>query len=113
AEVSIGELFTAGIGPGLFIGIVLMVFAVLYARRMGFGEFDRDGQLPVLEASRRAFWALFMPFIILGGIYGGIFTPTEASAVAVLYALIVGVFIYREIRPSDLIVVLKKSVRAS
>jgi len=113
AEVSIGELFTAGIGPGLLIVIVLMVFTVVYARYLGYGEHDREGQLPVLEAGRRAFWALLMPFIILGGIYGGIFTPTEASAVAVLYALIVGLFIYRETRPSDLIAVFKKSVRGS
>jgi len=113
AEVSIGELFTAGFGPGLFIGITLMTFAVLYSRYKGYGMNDRQGRMPVLAASKRAFWALLMPAIILGGIYGGIFTPTEASVIAVFYALIVGVFVYRETGLSDLKAVLKKSVRSS
>lgn len=113
AEVSIGELFIAGFGPGLLIGGALMLFAYLYCRWKGWGKNDGDGRLPVGRATLQAGWALAMPVIILGGIYGGIFTPTEASAVAVFYALVVGLFIYREIQLPDLYSILKKSVISS
>jgi tripartite ATP-independent transporter DctM subunit len=110
AEVSIGELFIAGFGPGLFIGLALMLFVHLYCRWKGWGKNDGDGRLKFGAATS---WALLMPVIILGGIYGGIFTPTEASAVAVFYALIVGMVIYREIKIDDLYVILRKSVLSS
>ena len=113
AEVSIGELFIAGFGPGLLIGIVLMLFVVVYARWKGYGKKDHEGRLPFLVATRRAALALLMPVIILGGIYGGVFTPTEASVVAVFYALVVGVGVYRETKIADLPRVLQKSVIAS
>ena len=113
AEVSIGELFIAGFGPGLLIGGALMVFVIVYARIKGYGKDDREGRLPFLVATRKAALALLMPVIILGGIYGGVFTPTEASVVAVFYALVVGVGVYRETRISDLPRVLKKSVVSS
>ncbi len=113
AEVSIGELFIAGFGPGLFIGLALMLFVHLYCRWKGWGKNDGDGRLPFGKAAWQAGWALLMPVIILGGIYGGIFTPTEASAVAVFYALIVGMVIYREIKVPDLMVILRKSVLSS
>jgi tripartite ATP-independent transporter DctM subunit len=113
AEVSIGELFISGFGPGLLIGVALMVYVIVYARIKGYGKGDKEGKLPFLLATRKAILALFMPVIILGGIYGGVFTPTEASVVAVFYAFIVGVFVYRETRFSDLPRVLKKSVISS
>ena len=113
AEVSIGELFIAGFGPGLLIGLALMLFVHLYCRWKGWGKNDGDGRLSFGKATWQAGWALLMPVIILGGIYGGIFTPTEASAVAVFYALIVGVVIYREIKPGDLFIILRKSVLSS
>ena len=113
AEVSIGELFVAGIGPGIFISLSLMVFVYVYCRIKGWGKNDGDGRLGFFKASWQAGWALLMPVIILGGIYGGIFTPTEAAAVAVFYALVVGVVIYREISLASLIVVLRKSVLSS
>jgi C4-dicarboxylate transporter, DctM subunit len=113
AEVSIGELFIAGFGPGLFIGLALMLFVHLYCRWKGWGKNDGDGRLKFGAAAWQASWALLMPVIILGGIYGGIFTPTEASAVAVFYALIVGMVIYREIKLPDLMVILRKSVMSS
>ncbi|MEY3216325.1 MAG: Sialic acid transporter permease protein SiaT, partial [Pseudomonadota bacterium] len=97
AELSIGELFVAGVGPGLLIGFALMVFVWLYSKYKGWGKNDGDGRLSVGKATWQASWALLMPVIVLGGIYGGIFTPTEASAVAVLYSFIVGTVIYREI----------------
>ena len=113
AEVSIGELFIAGIGPGIFISVSLMVFVYVYCRIKGWGKNDGDGKLGFFKASWQAGWALLMPVIILGGIYGGIFTPTEAAAVAVFYALVVGVVIYREISLASLVVVLRKSVLSS
>jgi C4-dicarboxylate transporter, DctM subunit len=113
AEVSIGEMFIAGIGPGLFIGLSLMLFVWVYCRIKGWGKRDGDDRLSIGRATLKAAWALLMPVIILGGIYGGIFTPTEASAVAVFYALMVGMVIYREIKPSDLLNILRKSAISS
>ena len=113
AEVSIGELFIAGFGPGLLIGGALMLFVWLWCKRKGWGHHDGEGRLSFGRAALQAGWALLMPVIILGGIYGGIFTPTEASAVAVFYALVVGLLIYREIRIADLYPIFKKSVISS
>lgn len=113
AEVSIGELFIAGFGPGLLIGAALMLFVWIWCKWKGWGKNDGDGRLPFGRATLQAGWALLMPVIILGGIYGGIFTPTEASAVAVFYALVVGMVIYREIGVRDLYAILRKSVISS
>ena len=113
AEVSVGELFIAGIGPGILIGLGLMAFIWVYCRIKGWGKNDGEGRQSVGKATMKASWALLMPVIILGGIYGGVFTPTEASAVAVFYSLIVGLLIYREIKLPDLLVILRKSVLSS
>src|SRR5690606_33275616 len=113
AEVSIGELFIAGFGPGLLISGALMLFVWVYCKYKGWGKHDGEGRMPFGRALLQAGWALLMPVIILGGIYGGVFTPTEASAVAVFYALVVGMVVYREIRPRDLYAVLKKSAISS
>ena len=113
AEVSIGELFIAGVGPGILIGLTLMLFVHIYCRIKGWGKHDGDGRLSVGTASLKAGWALLMPVIILGGIYGGIFTPTEASVVAVFYALFVGIVMHRELSFRDIIEALKKSVISS
>lgn len=113
AEVSIGELFIAGFGPGLLIGGALMLFVWIWCKFKGWGKHDGEGRLPLVRAFLQAGWALLMPVIILGGIYGGVFTPTEASAVAVFYALVVGVFVYREIGVRDLYAILRKSVISS
>ena len=161
AEQSIGELFIAGFGPGLLIGLALMLWVFITCKRKGWGKSDGEGRLALGVAARdvafvigflasvavaglvvdhpalrllvplayvaiflltpglraiavgHAALALLMPVIILGGIYGGIFTPTEASVVAVFYALFVGVLVYRETRLSDLANVLRKSVISS
>jgi C4-dicarboxylate transporter, DctM subunit len=113
AEVSIGELFIAGFGPGFLIGGALMLFVWIWCKYKGWGKNDGDGRLSFGKATWQAGWALLMPVIILGGIYGGVFTPTEASAVAVFYALFVGTVVYREIKPSNLFAILKKSVVSS
>jgi tripartite ATP-independent transporter DctM subunit len=109
AEVSIGELFVAGIGPGILITGALMLYIIVWARLTGSGKRDGEGRLGILVASRKAFWALMMPVIILGGIYGGVFTPTEASAVAVVYALFVGVFVYKGLKWRQVPRVLRQS----
>ncbi len=113
AEVSIGELFIAGFGPGLLISGALMLFVWGYCKYKGWGKNDGDGRMPFGRALWQAGWALLMPVIILGGIYGGVFTPTEASAVAVFYALVVGMLVYREIGFADLLAVLRKSAVSS
>lgn len=113
AEVSIGELFIAGIGPGILISCALMFFVWAYCKYKGWGKTDGEGRMAVWPATLQAGWALLMPVIILGGIYGGIFTPTEASAVAVFYALIVGMVIYREIKITNLFAILRKSALSS
>lgn len=96
-DTSVGELFIAGVGPGILIAGALMLYVWLYAKRHGYGKRDGEGRIPVWQSFRQAWLALLMPVIILGGIYGGVFTPTEASAVAVVYALVVGIFIYRRL----------------
>lgn len=96
-DTSVGELFIGGIFPGILIAIGLMTYVWIYAKRHGYGKEDGVGRLPIFKAFRQSFLALLMPVIILGGIYGGVFTPTEASVVAVVYALVVGMLIYRKI----------------
>ena len=113
AEVSIGELFIAGFGPGLLIGGALIVFVLVWSRWKGYGKQDAEGRVAFVPALRNAALALLMPVIILGGIYGGVFTPPEASVVAVFYALAVGTLVYREIRVEDLAPIFKKSVISS
>ena len=113
AEVSIGELFIAGFGPGILIGCSLMFFVWCWSKYKGYGKNDHVGRLKFGQATREAALALMMPVIILGGIYGGIFTPTEAAVVAVFYALIVGLFIYKEIKFKDLYPIFRKSVISS
>lgn len=113
AEVSIGELFIAGFGPGLLISGGLLLFVYIYCKIKGLGKNDGEGRLGFVQATQKATLALLMPVIILGGIYGGIFTPTEASVVAVGYALVVGLFIYREMNLFTVFAAFKKSVTSS
>ena len=110
AEVSIGEMFIAGFGPGLLIGGALILFVFVWCKLTGHGKRDGEGRLEMGVALQQAILALLMPVTVLGGIYGGIFTPTEASVVAVFYALIVGMFVYRRIRLPDLWRALQRTV---
>ncbi len=109
-DTSTGELFIAGVVPGIFIGLALMLYVWLYAKRNGLGKNDGVGRLAPLAALRSAWLALLMPVIILGGIYGGIFTPTEASVVAVVYAVVVGKLVYRRLHWAQLRASLHQSV---
>jgi tripartite ATP-independent transporter DctM subunit len=112
-QTSIPELFIAGIGPGLLIAAVLSALVLVWCRLTGWGKQDGEGRLGLIRATGNAFFALLMPVIVLGGIYGGITTPTEASVIAVCYALLVGLVIYRELRPRDLYPVFRRSVITS
>lgn len=97
ADASITSLFMAGMIPGLLMGAGLIAAALLLGRRLDLKVMPKASKKERWQAFKDAFWGLLMPVIILGGIYGGIFTPTEAAAVSVFYGLIVGIFIYREI----------------
>jgi tripartite ATP-independent transporter DctM subunit len=96
-SVSIGGLFIAGIIPGILIGLAQMVAVYVYARRHGMGLHDRATLRELASALAGAVLALLTPVIIVGGIVGGFFTPTEASVVAALYALALGIIIYRTV----------------
>ena len=96
-DTSVGQLFIAGFGPGLLITGALILFLVVYCRVKGYGNEDGAVRIPLGPAAADAIIALVMPIIVIGGIYGGIFTPTEASGVAVAYSVIVGALIYREL----------------
>ena len=113
AGVSIGDLFVAGFGPGFLIGGALIAFTYVICRIKGWGARDHENRLPLGRSILQASWALFMPVIIIGGIYRGVFTPTEASVVAVFYALLVGVLVYRTIGVAELVHALKRSVVSS
>lgn len=97
AQCSISDLFLAGIIPGILIGVVLMIVNYVTAKKHGFGHTKKFHAGHLLRTLGDSIWALLVPVIILGGIYGGIFTPTESAAAAILYSIFVGVFIYHEL----------------
>ena len=100
---SIGDMFIAGIIPGLLVGISLMVWAYVYSKKNNYRGSDQKTTLAnIWKTFWEAKWALVIPVIILGGIYGGIFTPTEAAVIAVVYGIIAGLFLYRELAMKDL-----------
>jgi C4-dicarboxylate transporter, DctM subunit len=108
-ETSIGGLFAAGVVPGLIMGAALILPVYLISKKHGWGG-DRWGtREEIWQALKEAFWGLMAPIIILGGIYGGIFTPTEAAVVAVFYGFFVGAFIYRNLSLQMLYEVLRDS----
>ncbi|HEX7387202.1 MAG TPA: TRAP transporter large permease [Castellaniella sp.] len=96
-ETSVGALFMAGVVPGLLLGLLLMVVIYVVARMRNMPRQPRASLLEVGTAARDSIWGLLLIVIILGGIYGGIFTPTEAAAVAAVYAFFIAVFVYRDI----------------
>ncbi len=96
-ETSVGKLFMAGVIPGLLLGLMLMTAIYFRARYLNIPRQPRATMREVLVAGRDSIWGLLLLIIILGGIYGGIFTPTEAAAVAAVYAFVVAVFIYRDV----------------
>ena len=109
-DTSVGKLFIAGLGPGFLVAASLMALVLVICRARGIGREDGDGRESFGRAFVAALPALLVPFVILGGIYSGIFTPTEASAVAVAAALIVGMGLYRELTIADLPGILTRTV---
>jgi C4-dicarboxylate transporter, DctM subunit len=96
-ETSVGKLFMAGVIPGIVLGLMMMIAIYVRARMLDLPLQPRASLKEILLAGRNSLWGLLLLVIILGGIYGGIFTPTEAAAVAAVYAFVVAVFIYRDI----------------
>ncbi|MGM9526540.1 MAG: TRAP transporter large permease subunit [Peptococcaceae bacterium] len=114
ANVSVGKLFMAGIVPGLLVAAVLMAYSYWLARKEGWKGEDRPRTWKTkLHAVWESKWALMVPVIILGGIYGGFVTPTEAAAVAAFYGLIVGIFIHKEITIKNLLPAMVNSAATS
>ena len=115
-EQSIGDLFIAGVVPGLVAGAMLMVMVIVVSRRRGYGTGEHAVRMTRQEkvrAFRDAGLSLILPLLVLGGIYGGFFTPTEAAAMAVFYALLISLLVYREIGVKDLGDILLSSARTS
>jgi len=96
-ETSVGKLFMAGVIPGILLGLLLMVAIWFRARMIDLPTQPRATLREVLTSGRDSLWGLLLIVIILGGIYGGVFTPTEAAAVAAVYAFVIAVFVYRDI----------------
>ncbi len=96
-NTSISKLFLSGVAPGLMMGIFLIGAWAWIARRHDLPSMERVAWGPRMKALAKSFWAMMMPVIILGGLRGGIFTPTEAAVVAAVYALLVSMFVYREL----------------
>ncbi len=115
--VSTGNLFLAGVIPGILIGLFMMVYAVFYCVTKGEDKALIKAQMTELREQglwklfKESFWALLCPIIILGGIYTGWFTPTEAACISVFYAILVSLFVYKSIKIKDLIPFLCSSVK--
>lgn len=102
-NVSIGDLFISGIVPGILVGLSMIIWAYIYSKKKGYKGLNEPTSLKkIAKATWDAKWALLIPIIILGGIYGGIFTPTEAAVVAVVYGLFASMVLYRELKIKDL-----------
>lgn len=113
AGVSVGQLFIAGIVPGILVGISLMAVSYFISRKNNYPTAERKSLKEILHSLKDAIWALLMPVIILGGIYGGWFTPTEAAVVAVVYGFIVGIFVYKKITFPVFKDILRSTVRTT
>jgi len=112
-NTSIPALFAAGIIPGLIVGVCLAIPAFVISRRHGWRGGRYGTRVEILAALRESVWGLLAPLIILGGIYGGVFTPTEAAVVAVFYGLFVGLFVYRSLTLASLWIIIRDTVVSS
>lgn len=113
AQTSVGDMLIAGLLPGMFLGAILIAYVMIYAKRRNVGRREPFSLKNVGKTFIEAFWALLTPIIILGGIYSGVLTPTEAAAVGCFYSVIVGVFVYRELTFRKLLLVLYNSFKGA
>jgi C4-dicarboxylate transporter DctM subunit len=112
-EESIGKLFIAGVIPGLVLTAILIVYAVYRSKQGGYQRMEPATWSERLRVTRRNLWGIALPFVILGGIYTGIFTPTEAAAVGLTYSLLITLFVYRTLTLRDLPEICLKAVGTS
>lgn len=110
AQCSISDLFLAGIIPGVLIGVVLMVVNYVTAKTKHYGTKRKFVLGNLWRSLRDSIWALLVPVIILGGIYGGIFTPTESAVAAIIYSMIIGVFVYKELNLKSIYEAIRETV---
>ena len=101
-DLSVSKLFVGSVIPGILMAVGLIIYALFYGKKNDLPAHERKSAKEVLLIFKDSIWALLMPVIILGGIFGGIFTPTESAAVAVVYALLVSLLIYKDIKIKDI-----------
>ncbi len=112
-SASVGQLFIAGLVPGLMLATMLGITTWYRAYRNDYPRMERASWAECLHAFRKSFWGLFLIVLVLGGIYSGLFTPTEAAAVAAVYAFVIAVFVYKELKLADVPAVLLKAASMS
>lgn len=110
---SVSKLLMSGVIPGIMAGVFMCIYAYFYARKHNIPKSEGFDLKRLLKATKESIWALLMPVIILGGIYSGIFTPTESAAVAVVYGLFVATFIHREMTPNKLFKIVIDAVKGT
>ena len=113
AEQSVNTLFRNGFIPGITMGVILIVIALVEARKLNYPKGTPLSMKNVLRTFLHAIWGILMPLIILGGIFSGYFTPSEAADVAVIYSIIIGFFVYRDLTPKGLMEIMKNSAKTS
>lgn len=113
ANQSVSDMLMAGVGPGILQSTLVVIVAIYICRKRGFkgeGSFSISN---VWESFKESIWALLAPLIILGGIYSGVFTPTEASGIACLYSIIIGIFVYKEINMKNILPILSNAMKSA
>ncbi len=113
AEQSVNTLFRNGFIPGITMGAILIVIALVEARKLNYPKGTPLSLKNVLKTFLHAIWGILMPLIILGGIFSGYFTPSEAADVAVIYSILIGFFVYRDLTPKGLMEIMKNSAKTS
>ena len=113
AEQSVNTLFRNGFIPGITMGVILIVIALVEARKLNYPKGTPLSVKNVLRTFLHAVWGFLMPLIILGGIFSGYFTPSEAADVAVIYSILIGFFVYRDLTPKGLMEIMKNSAKTS
>ncbi|MEA4881815.1 MAG: TRAP transporter large permease [Synergistaceae bacterium] len=112
-EESVGKLFIAGVVPGLVLTAFFIIYAVYKSRRGGFTPMEKTSWGERLRVTKKNFWGILLPFIIIGGIYSGAFTPTEAAAVGLVYSLVITLFVYKSLRLRDIPDICLRSITTS